>query len=231
MEGLARQETTEDWELIVMECFSPNMVGQDYFRNFYRERLKAAGCVRLKYIYSDRRLPLSAKWKKIYKYARGKFFLLQGSDDYPHASRNQDVWDADVDWFDCRQYYHYEVNLQKLIRFDNLQTNEMISEMSYKDVVTGFNMGIRTRLLGKLPEGDVSRWVDGYLKDSIQPESRYIDQRLHRGVSTNGVNTISRLRIRFYNDVKPPYYPTTETIDTIGLPEHVAYKLKTHNKK
>ena len=112
MEGLCRQQTNIPWELIIMECQSKDTLHEPYFDN-YHQRLKQAGCVRVKYMYSPQRLMLTQKWKAMYREAKGTYFCLQGSDDYPHASRNQDVWDAGVDWFDCRQYYHYDVMMMR----------------------------------------------------------------------------------------------------------------------
>ena len=211
MEGLCNQQPCE-WELIVMECVSPDVLGEAFFQS-YSDRLRATGCKRVLYLYSDTRLPLSQKWKRMAKKAKGDYFALQGSDDYPHPSRNVDVLNAKADWYDMQKYYHFDVNLKKLIFYDNL------------GIGTGFNMAIRTKLLKRLPKEDVSIGVDGYLYKHTRPEKIVRDERIVPGVSTNGANSISIKRIRFYEDTQPPFYPTSKTINDIGLPDEVVTKL------
>jgi hypothetical protein len=104
LEGLCRQKTDVEWELIVMECFSPNIVGEGWIREHYGRRLADAGCQKIKYLFNHNRLPLSAKWREMGKLARGVYFTLQGSDDYPHPERLQQTWDAGADWQSARSY-------------------------------------------------------------------------------------------------------------------------------
>ena len=214
MEGLCRQITNVEWELLVMECISPDILGEDYFRQ-WEGRLKDAGCNRIKYIYSDTRLPLSRKWKIMGGKARGKYFCLQGSDDYPHPERNQSVWDNRADWYDINKYYHFDVNKKKVILYDN------------KGTCTGFNMAVRTKLLGRLPKNDVSRYVDGYMIQNIQPSSISKDKNIYCGISTNGVNTISIKRGDYYDNPIPPFYATDKTLFDIGLPDEISNRLWT----
>lgn len=220
MEGLCRQQTTIPWELIVMECASKNEATEAFFRA-YEPRLKKAGCVSINYIYSPERLPLSQKWRRMASEAKGKFFCLQASDDYPHPTRNQDAWNANADWFDCNRYFHYDVIGHRMIIYNGGQSNDTPRELWR----TGFNMVIRTRLLRHLPDEDIFSSVDGWLLRSSNPKNRFVDDRLLPGVSTNGMNTISEKRIRFYVSPTPPFYKTESTLKTIGIPPDIAERL------
>ena len=224
MEGLARQETGVSWELIVMECFSTNMIGEAYFREFFERRIKKAGCTRLKYIYSDRRLPLSAKWKEMYRNAKGRHFLLQGSDDYPHPERLQQTWEADADWFDIQRYWHYHLGTNQLIIFDSCTGKRNVDgQMLY---MAGENMSIRTELLKGLPAFEASSGVDHYILNNCDIRHRSTLPGPFAGISTTGMNTISITRDRYFRKVTEPFYPTSENIGTIGLPEDVVLRLK-----
>lgn len=166
---------------------------------------------------------MSLKWKRMVQEAEGKFFCLQASDDYPHPTRNQDAWDADVDWFDCNRYYQYDVVGHRLIRYDGRQKTDMPRE-KWK---TGFNMVIRTERIKDLPDDNVAKSVDGWLLRNSNPRNRYVDPRELPGISTNGMNTISVKRIRFYNYPEPPFYPTTKKLSDIGLPKEIVTRLET----
>ena len=222
MEGLARQQTRQEWELIVMECFSPDMIGEAYFRG-YEARLRDAGCVGIKYIYSDTRLPLSAKWRQMGKVAKGEYFLLQGSDDYPHPERIEQTSRCKDDWYDMRYYYHFDIGVQKLILFDSYCKDPKTGEM-YS--MAGECMAIRTKLLKNLPDRDMSSSVDHFLMRNTGVKTRHIEPGVYAGISTTGLNTISISRRLYFVNVIEPFYPTTETIDTIGLPVEVVHKLK-----
>ncbi len=212
MEGLCAQRTSVKWELIIMECFSTGILGEDYFMQ-YKSRLQDAGCTRIVYLYSDVRLQLSRKWKEMYRKSKGKYFCLQGSDDYPHPSRNQDVWNAGADWYDLSTYYHFDLNMKKMMQYDN------------KGKGTGFNMAIRTKMLKRLPKDDVSRYVDGYLYSNTQPKEVTHDPRTVPGISTNGANAISITRNKYYENPVYPFQPTGKTIFDIGIPIDIAQRL------
>lgn len=221
LEGLCRQVTTVPWELIVYECASDNEAGEHYVCQ-YIDRLKNAGCVKIIYMYSRERLLLSRKWKDMAAKASGKLFCLQGSDDYPHPTRNQDAWDANADWHDCKKYYSFDINSKVLIEWDGRQ-KKTTPRSAWR---SGFNMTIRTSLFKNLPDRDVGRGVDGYLMANLGIKTKYLDTRTHSGVGTSGANTISYNRLRFYQNITPPFYPTDRTIHTIGLPNVIAEKLQ-----
>ena len=81
LESLCRQETEYNWELIVCEEQTKNMLGKNALMEFH-PRLAKAGCKQIKYIPLQNKIPLSQKWVKIANEAEGDSFALCASDDY-----------------------------------------------------------------------------------------------------------------------------------------------------
>lgn len=226
MEGLIRQKQSPEWELIVLECISFNEVGGDYFKNYW-PKLKKAGCVRLKYIYSKTRLPLNQKWLQLAKAADQKSvtFCLQASDDYPHAERNQKAHEAimaGADWYDCRSYYQYHIGLDKMIYYNNGQTGEQ----DVKEWKTGFNIALRTEKIRNIQSKKYVRsGVDFWLLTQMGEVKRYVDQNDYTGLSTTGMNTISTKRYDYFMNPRYPFYETDKTPDDMKVPKAVLKKL------
>ena len=214
LEGLKRQRTVKDWELIVMECRSPREVGFNTFVENW-EDLKLAGCKRLKYIYTGKRVPLGQKWKEMAQHANGEYFLLQASDDYPHPSRIE-VTNMRGDWYDTRYFHSYSLRQKKLVLFDRLMC---------KDWKTGNDMAMLTDKVRKLPDNTMNKGVDFYLFDNCAAK-RYMDQGSYGGVNTNGANAISLTRERHFQRTYPPFKKAYRTIDELGLPQHVTTRLR-----
>lgn len=218
LEGLTKQKTSEPWELIVYECSSLNEAGRETVEPYW-PKLKKSGCVRLLYMYSQTRKPLNRKWVEMAQRAEGSVFCLQGSDDYPHPERNQIAYDAinsGFDWYDCRYYYQYHLIKQKLIQFDNHQTNENIKT----DWKTGFNMAMKTEAVANIKvQKDLRSGIDFWLMENIDTRKRHIDQKHYRGVSTTGMNTISLRRVSYFDNPIFPFAPTEKTIYSIGMPK------------
>ena len=215
MEGLCRQQTTRDWELIVMECASPKETGAEFFEGYW-ERLKKAGCKRMLYIYTGDRLPLGQKWKEIAKRAKGKWFLLQASDDYPHARRLEVTNLNGYNWYHTRFFHSYSCATGGLILFDKLTSNYW---------KTGNDMAMYTDAVRKLPDNKMNKGVDFYLFGNIATKP-LLDEAVYAGVNTNGQNAISLTREWHFKKPKPPYKKTYRTIDELGVPKDIIERLK-----
>jgi len=212
IESLCRQKTDYPWEYIVHECPSPNPVGE-IFLTKYKARLRAAGCVRIKYINNGHRVDLSTKWKQIAAAAQGEVLILHDSDDYTHPLRIQRTMEliGDKPWYDTRYAWHYSIDLDKLILYDY-----QITKKRWK---TGFNIAIRTDVLRRIPDchknAGMHRWMCDYVND------KYIDQTNYPCVATTGANTVSMNRLRQFRSPSPPFLRTNRTIHNIGLPEDI----------
>lgn len=223
MEGLIRQKDSPDWELLILECRSENEAGSEFFENYW-PRLQKAGCVRIKYMFSETRMALNQKWLKMAREAHpeSRMFLLQGSDDYPHPDRNYQASIHDVDWYDCRYYYQYHVALDKLLLFDN----EQLEASDPKNWKTGFNMAIRTEKVRNIKSDKwVKKGVDFWLMDTAGTQTRHVDQNIYKGVSTTGLNTISNKRFRYFVEARYPFKETDVKVDELA-PKPVVRKLK-----
>ena len=217
MEGLCRQKTEFAWELIVLECRSPHEVGYEFFESYW-DRLKKAGCKRLKYIFTGKRIPLGQKWKEIAKEAKGEYFILQASDDYPHSRRIQVTGDKlpGHDWYDTRFFHSFSLKSKKLILFDA----SMLARWT-----TGNDMATLTEKVRRLPDNNKSRGVDFFLYETLV-DNRVIDDNLYPGVNTNGANNISMSREMHFISPRPPFKKAYRTIDELGLPKEIVTKLK-----
>lgn len=216
IESLCRQQTTYPWELIVHECPSANMLTEDYFKT-YRKRLEAAGCQRVVYLNSGKRIDLSTKWKEIAKAARGEVLILHDSDDYTHPLRIQRTMEliGNKPWYDTRFAWHFCITNQKMILFDY--------QVTKKRWKTGFNIAIRTEVLRGIPDSHrnngMHRWMCDYVTDKV------IDQVNYPCVATTGANTVSLNRIHHFNSPRLPFLRTNKTIHDIGLPEDIVKRL------
>lgn len=220
IESLCRQETNYPWELIVHECPSADTLGEEYL-NRYKERLKKAGCIRIKYINRGKRVDLSTKWKDIAHEARGEILILHDSDDYTHPLRIQRTMEliGDKPWYDTRYAWHYSIPLQKMMLYDY-----QITKKRWK---TGFNIAIRTEILRKIPDphknAGMHKWMSNYVTE------KYIDQENYPCVATTGANTVSLNRTRHFQNPHPPFVKTNRTINDIGLPRDIVRMLVDNN--
>ena len=222
MEGLIRQKNSPDWELLILECASNNQAGAEFFQSYW-PKLQKAGCKRMVYEYRDKRMALNEKWLRLAEIAQGEIFCLQGSDDYPHPERNAKAYEANADWYDCRYYYQYHIALEKLIEYDNKQTDAN----EPKEWKTGFNMAIRTELVKKIKFIKAVRsGVDFWLFENVKPKNRYVDQEKYKGVSTTGLNSISSRRYKYFLKPEHPFYETYESLTSLRIPKSVIKDLK-----
>ena len=217
IESLCRQQTDYPWELIVHECPSGNMLGEDYFKP-YRKRLEEAGCQRLVYLNPGKRLDLSTKWIEIAKAAQGEILILHDSDDYTHPLRIQRTMEliGDKPWYDSRYAWHYSITADKLILFDYVQM--------HRKWKTGFNIALKTDILRKVKDphknAGMHKWMSTYVTE------KYCDHTNYPCVATTGANTVSLSRVNHFRSPKPPFLRTNETIETIGLPQDIVQRLR-----
>jgi glycosyltransferase involved in cell wall biosynthesis len=209
MESLCRQSTSYKWELIVYEDeFSPN---GEAFYNQYFERLKSAGCIRLIYKYSKKRIALSVKWKAIAGWADNDCIgiILQAGDCYSEPQRIQTAFDKMLqgyDWIHSKRGIFYNVDVKKTALFDIGACR------------TGLNMCMSKSLATQLPDDERWSGVDNWILSSFKKLKRgfkiYLDEsdNWRHGVDTDGYNRISLGRKSIIIDPAPPFQKTYITI-------------------
>lgn len=226
MEGLIRQETKHEWELIVCEERNGDHNGQEFFQAYF-DRLYKVGCTRLVYIPVDEgRLYLSHKWKVIASHAKGEVFLMQGSDDYPDPRRVETACNAiskGYHWFHVPRFWCY--------------WNRTVYEYydSRQQINLGIDKGTRTEYILGADDKEVKRGVDGWVFSNVRrlvgdvriKNTIYED---YKGVSTTGFNTISVNREMMLFGNMYPYTKTSKKLNSI-LPKEVAIKIAEYESK
>lgn len=221
IESLCRIETKYPWEYIVYECPSPNPVGREFIEK-YKERLQAAGCVRIEYINKGRRMDLSTKWIEIARHAKGEILIMHDSDDYTHPGRIDKTLEyiGNNPWYDTRYAWHYSITDKKMIMYDYQTVRKLWK--------TGFNLAIRTDIVRKVADPHKNAGIHKWLSEYV--DRKYIDSNIYPCVATTGMNSVSMSRRRQFRNPRPPFVKTNKTIYDIGLPADVVAKL-VHNKE
>lgn len=221
IESLCRQETTVPWEYIVFECPSPNEAGPKFVEK-YKERLRSAGCVRIKYINRGKRYDLSTKWITIAKEAQGRILIMHDSDDYTHPLRIQRTVEliGNFPWYDTRYAWHYSIPDNKMMMYDYQVVRKLWK--------TGFNIAILTDIVRRVPDPHKNSGIHKWLSDYVK--TKYIDSNIYPCLATTGMNTVSLTRIRQFRNPRPPFVKTDKKINDIGLPEDVVNKLVHHKE-
>jgi hypothetical protein len=217
LEGLSRQDTSQDWELIVSECNSFDKPILDQIKEYW-PKLQKAGCKRVLYKFNPVRLSLGQKWKEMAKRATGDIFLLQASDDFPIRERIS-ITARKIDgaeWFDFGNFLIYDICSAKMIMFDKTLVDKW---------KTGGSKAVKTYILKNLPDNEQRRGVDHFIHDHVSGEIKE-DWGIHlTGINTNGVNVISKRGPHFKNP-KPPYKSTNYTLDDIQIPRKLKDRIK-----
>ena len=217
LESLCRQYKPEDdWELIVFEEQHVTMVGEEYIRS-YEERLKEVGCVKVKYLTSTIRHPLSQKWIKIALASdeTSEYFVLCAADNYYHPWMLLDFekYIKEADWCIMTKGYFYDFLLDKVIKYDVILT-------------VGLHMAARTSKVRDFPMDEKWSGVDTWFSQRMTPVMLRMDDSDHwkNTVCTNGMNNISKGRWKFFENILPPFYETETRLKEI-VPEDIYVRM------
>lgn len=218
LESLCNQKTRYKWELIVCEELYDNPLGEKKLME-YEERLKMAGCIRIKYIGIEEWIPLGQKWKVLSENASDtKCFILQAGDCYAHEHRIEKTCKAfnkGYNYYDEDQGYFYSYRLNKTILFKPVNNSHPCR----------LNMAWDTSLFKKLPNNDTKKNVDNFLYvtfQKIEKIEKYRNYDLHIGVDVDGYNIISS-RDTFFLE-KNDIFKSTDIDITEKLPILNKYK-------
>ena len=220
MESLCNQVTDVAWELIIYEDEEqPN--GKDFYKS-YSKNLVRAGCTRMLYLYSKRRIPLSFKWKEMAEKANDKSIgvLLQGADNYSEPLRIRkahEILSQGYDWIYTPTSLFYHIHKKKYILYES------------KDIGIGADMAIKKELAQQLPDevkwSSVDSWIFNNLK-KIKPDAKIfqdLSENWRNGLATDGENRISLQRKKMFDN---PVYPFYFTEIKSNLPIEIWNKLK-----
>lgn len=224
LEGLCRQEGTEDltWELIVCEEPSSHYAGEAFFEP-YRQRLAEVGCYRLVYVGIKKWVPLAEKWVQIARRADDTdAFVLCAADDYSYPTRLDDAATGITqghNWLDVSKGHFLNLTTKKMALYNHALLPQRGRGRS------GLFMATRTALAKTLPTGGPRRYVDNWMKRHIgKTKVKQFPGPL--GLLTDGWNQISHGRKTMYGSrYRAPFAPPTQTVQEI-VPDDVAKRLR-----
>lgn len=228
MESLCRQKDIDfDWEIIIMEEQNDTAFLSENFLK-YKKRLSKIRCQNIQYIPLENRITLSEKWRRLGALAhKGSIgFLLQACDCYSYPTRLKMsfyAFMAGFDWVQCHQGYFYEIQTGKIIKYNG---------NSIQWAKNHLNMGFKTFYARQIPFAEIAAGIDGWLFNTFQKikvaELSVYNDTLDNwklGIDTHGHNNISKNRVKFFADTKPPFEPTDITIEEI-LPIDIIQRLE-----
>lgn len=224
LEGLCRQDTDSEWELIVVEE-DEEALGRDRLLE-YKNRLEAAGCQQIKHLQLKNWIPLSEKWHEMTRLiGRGSIaFLLQAGDNYPNYKRieaaNDIFEDGRVDMLHSKSGFFYDIHTG----------TTCIAQFPGYNGKMGMDKSFSTKLFKHLPRGTRRSGVDGWIKRCIRKQKGtglkvYLDKSYiwMYGLNTNGVNHITTDRSE---KMQKSIYPYATTNNKPSIPEEVFDKIK-----
>lgn len=217
LEGLCRQDTEFDWELILMEEPSANYSGPEYIKP-YEDRLRKAGCTRIEFVEVPIKVPLSVKWIEIAKRASFPFYALVASDNYSPPDRLQKSVEAlqkKKAWVDWSNGLFLDVRAHTTGEFRRPSIDKTALYMATHTKYV-------SRLLGPYPD----RYIDGWMRDQtpafLSDDARYRYEELPMGIHTDGHNQISIQRTTKYSEkeYRPPFHEASAQVSEV-IPEDV----------
>lgn len=236
LESLCNQEQVNfDWELIICEeAGTDHAAFGEMAIATYNEKLKAAGCVRIKYIALEKWTPLPQKWALISKAASStsNAFVLQAGDCYSEplrVRRTADLIEEGADW----------VHSVKGV-FLNLAANKRALYNHPAEYPTALNMAIRLDLVRNLPKSTKRKGIDRWLFNEATTckgeKLRVVannSPKWNKGIDTHGYNNISGKRGDKIALLRPPFYRCTGKSLLIKnmLPGNVVTRLKLLEKR
>lgn len=217
LESLCNQETTYDWELIVIEE-TDNALGLEALTE-YKERLYLAGCKNIIYIPLNDWMPLSNKWVEIGKLAKYDNFMLQAADCYSQPHRIEETVKLLnlYEWVQSRKGLFYDINKEKTILFDSIKYSHPCS----------LNMALKTKYIKGMQLEGVRIAVDSWLMKQCLKQNKKLKVGYNdsdnwiKGLDTNGYNQLSK-RGDYFDEPRNPFYKTELNAD---IPLHIKNKL------
>ena len=125
LEGLCQQKTNCNWELIICEEQTDNMLSKEIL-DTYTKRLNDANCKIIKYIPLSNWISLGQKWKLISENSNDSdCFILQAGDCLSHSNRIQMSFESinnGYDYYDENKGYWYSFRLNKTILWEPIKS-------------------------------------------------------------------------------------------------------------
>jgi len=229
LEGLCQQKTNCNWELIICEEQTDNMLSKEIL-DTYTKRLNDANCKIIKYIPLSNWISLGQKWKLISENSNDSdCFILQAGDCLSHSNRIQMSFESinnGYDYYDENKGYWYSFRLNKTILWEPIK--------SYNHPCRLY-MAWRTDLFKKIPNNNISKNVDSYIYNTLSSFlnniKKFRNETLYEdGVDTDGYNCISS-RDNFFINLPNNMFKESKNDICNLIPLLNEYKGKNLNKR
>jgi glycosyltransferase involved in cell wall biosynthesis len=218
MESLARQNSPCSYELIVYEDAN-DLNGIEYYQEFL-DRMPT--CQRLIYVYSEERVSLSHKWRRMFEMMSENSLglMLQAADCYSEPNRLSLTFNAlndGADWVHYDIGYFYNINSKQLMMFGI-------------NGDTGLNMAVSKAALAYLPVEDLYSGVDNWLYRNGKNKPNFKTVVINsptwdKGIDTDGWNRISMSRSDMYVNPKPPFSKARTPVNDI-IPADIIERIR-----
>lgn len=226
LESLCNQKTEYPWELILCEEISAGYSGEVYV-SFFKERLKAAGCVEVKFLHTPgyHWVPLSRKWVQIANEAQFENFMLCASDNYSDPYRIQKTVEKHIEGHD---WVHWEEGI-----FYSIVDNKHSLYRLPSPLRTGLYMSTKTSYIKDLQD-KATTWpssgIDQWIRNHSDIHSPYLFEERANGLHTDGFNQISGTRKHYYNNkhynkIREPFHVDRGSWERV-VPKYIAEMIK-----
>lgn len=221
LESLCFQKNSPPWELIICEEQNEKKIN---YLDKYKERLKNANCIEIKYIPIEDKITLAKKWQIIGKNVNesSKLFFLQAADCYSSPNRLSYCYSiynkGTIDWIDYRKGFFYSFISRRFYLYD------------YKGK-TNLDMCFKTEYAKNIPDTTLEKGIDGFLFDNCKEQTpnlkvHNIDKLFLDRFDTHGFNNISISREKRFRKKPLIFKQANRRIEDFILPNTIIKKLK-----
>ncbi len=212
IESLRRQKEVDfEWELIIFEEEQDQQLGHQYFNDL--------APVDMRYMTHQQKQSLGRKWYAMINAAHpdSEGVVFCDADDYCHPYVLRDTLDAfrsGYDWFCHADGYFYDFNTGKIIQYSSRKR-------------PGIRLSARMDIAKKLPDKVRPRLIHAWFNAHMKPQNMLFSQTDHweKGLFTNGHNSISKSRDRYFEKPVKPFRGTDKDLEDI-VPAEVVKKIR-----
>lgn len=217
LEGLVRQKGVRfGWELVILEEIT-NCVGLGRIRE-YSEKLKAAGCCRIKYCSIENWITLSEKWLILADMAceTSEVFLLQAADCFNQPYRLTETYEliAKGDWVQSKKGTFLNIKTWGAAIYDHETQRSRVLDGVEMIHPCALSMAVRTDLVRRIRAFDfVVRSVDYWIFKNCERLNGKMNviwnssRNWLRSLDTDGLNKLSKNRASKIDECKAPFRP------------------------
>lgn len=213
LESLRRQKDIDfEWEIMVFEEEHSQQLGEEYF-------FKYLSGISITYHTQPNKLSLGQKWYKMINAAHpdSKGMVFCDADDYCHPyvlRESLDAFCSGYDWLCHENGYFYDFITGGVIQYSSRKK-------------PGIRLSARMDIAKRLPNKVRPRLMHAWFNAHMKPQNMLFSQTDHwkNGLFTNGHNSISKSRDRYFRNPVNPFRKTDMDLEDI-VPKEVAERIR-----